>query len=176
MNPSVAMTGILSDAELLLILALVLACVQFLYRVWDKKDNKLILDAMATRHENTLELMDINNTAILNSIKATTESFTPHLERSKRTFGLLKELKGLHEVRDEDGRPMWYMPKEIIETQRELTSMTHTIATTQKHIARIIERQDLEMKAGHDKIESIVAKHAESCKDQFHTLKDQVKT
>lgn len=169
-----AMVGGITDAELLLILALILACVQFLYRVWDKKDNKLILDAMAARHNAMLEIMNTNNTAVLVSIKAVTESFTPHLEQGKRTFGILKDLKGMHDIRDDDGRPLWYMPKEIIETQRELTRLTHTVATTQKHIARIIEKQDTAIQAGHEKIEAMLIAHQDICKNQYHQLKENM--
>lgn len=169
-----AMVGGITDAELLLILAMVLACVQFLYRVWDKKDNKLILDAMASRHTATLELMNTNNSAVLISIRTATESFTPHLEQGKRTFGILKDLKGMHDIRDEDGRPLWYMPKEIIETQRELAKLTHTVATTQKHIARIIEKQDIAIQSGHDKIEAMLNTHQEACKNQYHQLKESI--
>ena len=162
------------DAAFLLILALVLAVVQFLYRIWDKKDNKLILDAMAVSHASMLELMSENNAAVLTSIKQAVENFSPVTAMTKRTFGVIKDLKGMHEVRDDDGRPLWYMPKEIIETQRELTKLTHTVATTQKHIARIIEKQDTMMTTNHDKIESIVVKHSDTCKEQFHTLKAEM--
>lgn len=174
MTAMTAMTGGLSDAEVLLILAAVLACIQFLYRIWDKKDNKLILDAMTSRHNAALEIMNTNNSAVLISIKTATDSFSPYLEQGKRTFGILKDLKSMHDIRDDDGRPLWYMPKEIIETQRELTKLTHTVATTQKHIARIIEKQNATILAGHEKIEALLLTHQDACKNQYHQLKEGI--
>ncbi len=164
-----------SDTTVLLILASILACVQFLYRIWDKKDNKLILDAMAVSHNSTLEVINANNTAVISSISSATDSIKPHIERGKRTFGLIQDLKNMHEVRDDDGRPLWYLPKELIETQRDLAKLTYQVAATQESILRITECQDARLATDHNKIEQLLNTHQEACKEQYHSLKEVVR-
>lgn len=131
----------MTDREIFITLSIALVIVQFLYRIWDKKDNKEII------------------TAIGNGLK----SFEPQLERTKKIYAVVKDLKATYSVKDEDGRPLIYMPKEIIETQRELVKLTHTVALTQKYMAELLGR-----------VEEKLTVHGESCKDQFNRLDKKV--
>lgn len=130
-----------TDKEWLALLGVIILVLQFLYRLWDKRDNAAIIDALRTQHEMTMEV-----------ISKSVESFTPHVELNKRTFGIVKELKTIHDVRDTDGRPMIYTPREFMETQRELVALTHTVATTQKFIGNIFERHERQCRLQHDEL------------------------
>jgi Mg2+ and Co2+ transporter CorA len=131
----------MSDKDFVIVMAVLLMVIQFLYRLWDKKDNKLIIEAIGKG----------------------IDSFAPHIERTKRTYGIVRDLKRMHDVRDDDGRPIWYMPKEIIETQRELVKLTHVVATTQQHMAGLIERMDVK-----------IDEHKNECKSQFNQLDKKI--
>lgn len=121
----------------LVILAAAIMVMQFLYRWWDKKDNEQLLKA----------------------ISQGIASFEPHVERTKQTNGIVKALKALHDVHDDDGRPLIYMPKEIIETQREMVKLTHKMAMIQGQQVHLLERMD-------QKIDD----HKAECKNQFTQL------
>lgn len=162
MSPEVATS--LTDKQIFLILALFLMVIQFIYRLWDKKDTKQTIDAI-----------NKNRDDILNTIKATLDALNPHIERSRKTLGIVQDLKHMHDIRDEDGRFIWYMPKEIIETQRELAAMTHTVATTQKHMAKILQAHEARAAEQAKEIKLQLQTHQESCKNQFHELKDNIK-
>jgi hypothetical protein len=131
----------MSDKEFFILLAVVLAVIQFLYRLWDKKDNKLVIAA----------------------ITSAVRSFEPDIERTRRTYGIVKDLKRMHDVRDDDGRPMWYLPKEIIETQREIVSTQHLMAENQKNTLVLMDKMI-------DKID----KHHDNCKSQFTKLDKKI--
>jgi len=154
----------MTDKQFFILLATAIAVLQFLYRIWDKNDTKLVLAAIQESQATTLE-----------AINQTLKTFAPHLERSRKIYGIVKDLKGMHDIRDDDGRFIWYMPREIIETQRELTQLTHTVATTQKHMAKILERQEVLMQTGHEEIRKLLSEHQESCKNQYHALRDNLK-
>jgi len=124
----------MSDKEFFVLLATVLTVIQFLYRLWDKKDNKLVIDA----------------------ITSSVGSFKPRIHD---TYTIVKDLKHMHDVRDEDGRPMWYLPREIIETQRDIVATQHLVAENQKNTLVLME-----------KVLDKVDKHHDNCKDQFAQL------
>ena len=126
---------------LILSLGIILAIVQFLYRVWDKKDNKQIIKAIADG----------------------VSSFDKHIERTKRTYGIVRDMQKQHDIRDDDGRPMWFMPKEIMETQRELVKLTSIVANTQREMIKLVE-----------KIEAKIDHHQEQCQFQFNTLDKKI--
>lgn len=160
----------MSDRDLFLIIGLALMLLQWLYRVWDKKDNKAILNVLTE-----------DRLAIIAAIEKAVSSFGPHLERTRKTHGIVKSLKELHDVRDDDGRLMWFTPKETIETTRELVKLTHTIATSQKHItetqrtvAKLLERQELSAQKSADRIESMLIMHGDSCKGQWDKLDKKI--
>jgi hypothetical protein len=110
---------------------------QFLYRYWDKADTKLILTALAEG----------------------LKSFDSHVEMGKRTFGVLKDLKKDHDIRDDDGRPMWYMPKEMFETQRKLVDLASQQAAIQQHVVDLLT-----------KMEQRIEQHQTDCRNQFNRL------
>lgn len=126
-----------ADNEWMVLIGVILIVLQFLYRHWDKKDNAAVLNALAE------------------AIK----SYEPHIELGKRTHGTILELKKLHDIRDDDGRPIWYMPKEIIQTQRELVELIHRIADTEAQMCKLLDR-----------IESKMEIQRESCNAKFTTL------
>jgi septal ring factor EnvC (AmiA/AmiB activator) len=143
----------LSNKDIILLATLFLVGLQWLYRIWEKRDNKAIIDSFST------------------SFKEALESFQPTVERSKRTFGIVQDLKKVHEVRDEDGRPMWYMPKEIIETQRELVKLTHTVAMTQSYMAES-QKQIADLLS---ELNTKVEMHKTKCESQFNQIVETVK-
>lgn len=110
----------LTDRNFYALLGLMFLIVQFAYQIWDKS-----------------------------RIEKAVKSFEPHLERGRKMYGILKELSEMHKIRDDDGRPMWYMPREMIEMLRELININHAIV-------QILERQ-----------EKAIDKHADSCQSQF---------
>jgi hypothetical protein len=137
MEPIIITEPILSTGQWMLVIGVALVILQFLYRYWDKKDNKEIIRA----------------------ISVAVSHFGPHVENTKRTYGIVKDLKRMHDVRDDDGRPIWYMPKEIIETQRKIVELIQVQAATQDQVVRLLARMD-------EKIDE----HKADCKNQFNQL------
>ena len=113
----------MEDREIFILLAVALAVAQFLYRFWDKKDTAILLKAFSE------------------SVK----SFDPHIERTKQTLTLVKELNHMHDQRDSDGRPMWYTPKENLDGQRELIKLSALVAETQKQMLALMARMDVKI-------------------------------
>lgn len=149
----------MSDKDFVVVVAVILMVLQFLYRLWDKKDNKAVLEA----------------------ITAGLKSFDPHLDMGKHTHSMIEELKNMHDVKDEDGRIVWYMPKELIDNQRDIVKLTHTLATTQKSITALLSRMEerderyqmrLEDKidAHQERLEGKIDAHQANCQQQFQQL------
>jgi len=46
----------------------------------------------------------------------------------------------MHDVRDEDGSPLWYVPRSWSKTQREVVEICQSISATQHNIANALER------------------------------------
>ena len=59
---------------------------------------------------------------------------------SDRQTEQLKVLYDLHNVKDADGMPVWYQPRSLAETQKEIVSELRSIAETQYKTLDIIER------------------------------------
>lgn len=131
------MEGSLNDKVLLMLLTLVFLVLQFIYQAWNKSQT--------------------NN--VIKAIGESVKSFDPHVERGRKTLGILKDLKGMHDVRDDDGRPMWYMPREFIETQRELVSLMHSQTSNERAMLRMVEKMDIRAEV-----------HRDTCKAQFNTV------
>jgi len=165
----------MTDKEFFILLALALALTQFLYRIWDKKDSKLVLENTNANTDKLLDQIKDGNSNTLHAIEKTLETLSPHLERSRQVHGIVRDLKGMHEIRDDDGRFMWYTPRELIENVRELTQLSHTVATTQKHITKILERQTILMEKSHKDLEITLYEHQKACTNQYHILKDDMK-
>lgn len=147
-DPTASQAVSLTTAQWMIVLAAIVFVIQFLYRLWDKKDNK----------------------EILSSISSVVSHFDEHVERTKDSRSLLKDLHKMHHAVDEDGRPLVYMPKELLETQREIVKLTHTVATTQKHMARLFEKFESTISSNASRMEAALIQHSETCKNQFHEL------
>lgn len=102
---------------------------------------------------------------ILTAITDTIGKFTSHLEESTEIHDLVRSLAKAHDVHDQDGRPMWYMPRSVLDTQGEITKIMHTVAQTQKTLARLMEQNK-------DKI----TEHSDSCKERNTEIKSMLTT
>ncbi|MCP4127737.1 MAG: hypothetical protein GY753_11820 [Gammaproteobacteria bacterium] len=131
----------LNTAQWMVVLGVVLIVLQFVYRYLDKRSNTVILDTLA-------ENMETVGT-----------TFGPHIERTKRTYGIVKDLKKMHDQRDDDGRPMWYMPREMLEMQRQLINITTTSVKIQEQQTNLME-----------KLEEKIDMHQAQCAQQFNQL------
>lgn len=127
----------MNEKLLIALFGAILMALQFLYRHWDKKDKK----------------------GILLAVSDTIKSFEPHVERTRRTYGIVKGIQKMTDIRDDDGRPMMYMPKEMIDTQRELVTLTAKIADTDARIVDILT-----------KMEARIEQHQSDCRAQFTEL------
>lgn len=176
----------LTEGQFFLLLSFALVIIQFLYRAWDKRDNKAIIGAMTANNENILKTLSESNEKILKAlgdnnsttmqvINKTVEQFGPHLERNRKILGMVQELQAMHNVRDEDGRFIWYMPKEIIETLRELTKLTNTVAGTQESIAKIMEKQNIDFSTLLVAFKDFMVDHKDRCRDQFDAIRSEVR-
>lgn len=148
--PAEVATVPLTGSHLFLVLGLVLIVMQFVFKVWEKRASSELIDAIQE-----------SNSAILQVI-------SPNIEKTRSIYGMVKDLKGMHSVRDDDGRFMWYMPKEIIETQRELVQLTTVLATTQEHLAKLLEQQMAEMK-------SVAHEQKALCKECMAAIKEEIR-
>ena len=54
----------------------------------------------------------------------------------------LSDLHEMHNVKDSNGRLLWYTPKELIENQREMMQALQSISKHQRDIARSLERSE----------------------------------
>ena len=131
----------MTKEEVIAILAIALIVLQIVYRLVDKKNNKDIITAISTG----------------------VKTFDNHIEKALATNNLVEDLYHMHDIKDVDGRYLWYLPKEYLETQRHLVETNKIIALTQKQIVKLLDRMDT-------KIES----HSNICKDQYNILKDKV--
>ena len=130
----------MNDKELILTLSIIFIVLQFIFKYLDTKKNKEIIAAF----------------------KEGFASFESHATTSKENNALLLQLDKSHSQVDSDGRPLWYMPHSMLETQSELVKMSHTVAQTQKMICEMMKetRKDLE-NIGED-----IKVHAKECRDK----------
>lgn len=133
------------DKMFLLLLSVVLITVQFLYRMWDKKDVKEILKTVAE----VVTHFDEENKEILGNITGVVEHFEPHVERGRRTESMLRGLK----VTQGEG------VESIVSLQTDLIKITQQVANNQTGIIKIMER-----------IEKNTEEHRTLCREQFHNL------
>lgn len=114
----------MTDKDFFILLGVAIAIMQFLYRWWDNRDNKLIIS----------------------TINGVVKSFEPTVDQHREIHALVKELKKFHDVKDDSGRPMMYVPKELIDvqkdiafTQKEITQLQKNITENQRHILTLLE-------------------------------------
>lgn len=150
-----------TDAQAFLLLTIILFVVQALYKIWDKKDSRKVIAEIHSATSSALKEYRVVTDKTL-------ETFSLHLEHVRRISVAVKEIKTMHEVRDEDGRFIWYMPKEVIDTQRQLVALAQTLSTTQGYIAKLIEQHSAELK-------EYTKDHKETCRDHMVALKDELR-
>ncbi|MGD1831006.1 MAG: hypothetical protein ACPKM1_15705 [Spirochaetaceae bacterium] len=97
---------------------------------------------------------------ILSAISQGISSFEPQLRRTERIEQMATDLSVYHE-------------KEM-EMRMELARLSHTIATTQKHIARLLERSIDRSEADFERIEDLIVAHQKQCTEQFHLLDKEI--
>ena len=131
--------------SIILGLQIVLAIVQFMYRVWDKRHTREII------------------TALQGSITDSVQTFDPHVERSKQAHQWLYQMKEQNGVKDSAGLPLIYRSTCMEETQLELVKLTHTIADTQRYIASTVKKVAVGIDA-----------HKDECKAQFNQLDKKI--
>ena len=131
----------MTDKEFFILLGVVLAVMQLVYRILDKRDNSLILKAFSEA----------------------LKSFDPHVARTEKTYTLIKKLSEMHNAKDSDGRPLWYVPKELIDNERELVKISGIIASTQERLIHLFEKMDIK-----------IDDHKSTCTSQFATLDKKV--
>lgn len=149
------LTTTLSTNQWMIILGIILILLQFIYKHFEHKANKEVMAASAKDNARVVSAVHNVHQAINEGIA----SFSPHIERTRSTHGMIKELLSMHKVRDDDGRPMWYMPRDMIETQKEIVKITSILAETQRMQVDILK--EMRNKA---------EKHQESCQKQFNIL------
>ena len=134
----------LTDRNFYALLLIIFLLIQFAYNVWDKSKSNIIV-----------EKLDSVAKAITEKVDARVDDLAPHLKRSERMFGILKELSEMHRKSDTDGRPMWYMPREMLDMQREIIAINHKVVD-------ILENQ-----------KTALEKHSEACQAQFKESQKQ---
>ena len=92
---------------------------------------------------------------IIKAINEGTKTFNDHVVEGTKTYVKVRKLVEEHDVKDSDGRPMWYMPHSMVETQEKLVEITRTIAATQQILATTNAR-----------VESKIDEHAKECRNK----------
>lgn len=111
----------MEDREFFIVFGIVLAIVQFLYRVWDKQDNKAVMDAAK---KDTSRIIDTLDKGI--------GSFSEHVERGRDVHYMVRELAA--------GR------QDALNAQRELIGITGTLVSTQQQQVRLLEKLEERIK------------------------------
>lgn len=157
-------TSSLPDTLFIVLLTFAITLIQTLYRIWDKKDSKVVLDKIVEANKEVVKTLSAENKITMDLVSKAIEGLTPHLERNRKVLEVVQDLHSMHNVRDEDGRPMWYTPKGVIETQRKLVDLAQISTTTQDRISVVIERQNTDF-----------TKLFRLCEDQFQNMKDEMR-
>lgn len=157
------------------VVALILVVVQFLFQVWDKKSNSEVIKVMTSASNVSVAAIRESGDRTLTAIKGISEVFSKYVEQDRRIFGIVKDLKSMHEVRDDDGRFMMYMPKEVIETQKKLTELTLAIVRTQENMMNLMERQERTMTDGHNRIQDLLVYGQEKDIRVHQEIKDAIR-
>lgn len=124
---------------LLVLMGCILAGLQIIYRWIDKKNIKDIKD----------------------TINAGISSFEPHIERTRRIEGEMKNVSHITEV--------------ILSTQQELIKLSETVASTQKIMFRLLEKHGEKINMDMTRVEDKLVSHQESCKDQHQTTREVIR-
>lgn len=158
-------TDSISSAHAFIIMGIVLAALQFLYRYWDKKDTKEIA-----------EILKSNIELIIKTVDEGVKSFDPHIERTKLTHEWAFQLKEAHLVKDSTGLPLMYRNVQTENTMEELVKIAHKTAQTELHISEILRNIKGSQNEQLHKIELLSEKiesHQKVCTQQYNELKDK---
>jgi len=107
-----------------------------------------------------LAMQFFDRRSLRNLTKDIVGSFEDHVKESSEIKTLVKSLADAHSKVDDDGRPLWYMPRTMLDTQNELVKMSHTVAQTQKIICSMMKETRSEI---HD-IGEDIKEHAKECR------------
>jgi len=107
-----------------------------------------------------LAMQFFDRRSLRNLTKDIVGSFEDHVKESSEIKILVKVLADAHSKVDDDGRPLWYMPRTMLDTQNELVKMSHTVAQTQKIICSMMKETRSEI---HD-IGEDIKEHAKECR------------
>jgi hypothetical protein len=77
---------------------------------------------------------------VFEAIKWAVNRLLPHDPLSQEDKFYLRDLHKMHQKTDENGRPLWYMPTDMAETQKEILDILKDISHSQLDVARILER------------------------------------
>ena len=107
----------LSDKTLMAFFGVALIILQFVFRL----DTRKIIDTVLAK-------------------------MTRHITESTDIYNMLENLSKAHDVKDSEGRPLWYMPPSMITTQAEMVKIMHMVAQTQKATVTILARIEEDIK------------------------------
>jgi len=128
----------------ILSLQIVLAMIQFIYRMWDKKNTGIII---ASNMSTTKEVID--------AVNGVFTSISPHIERTKKTHEMVHQMQQQNGVQV-DGLPLIYrnvkLEAAFIMNAENLKNSNETL----KHVASIVEKMDSKLDT-----------HKDTCKEQF---------
>jgi len=101
----------------------------------------------------------IDNRKTKEIIRAVQDILLPYVSKADNTHGMMKDLKRMHETRDEAGRLSWMVPKELTETQKEIVELTRIVVKTQEHSMKILDRMEAKLDT-----------HQDVCKQQYNAV------
>lgn len=160
-----AIQSLISAPVAFLIMGLILAALQFLYRYWDKQDTKEIA-----------KMLEKSINRIVLTVNEGVHSFDPHVERAKLTHEWMYQMKETQSVKDSTGLPLIYRNVTAENTLEELVKIAHKSATTEMHISEILKNIEERQTKQEEKIEKLsdrVEQHQSTCTKQYNDLKDQ---
>jgi len=102
-----------------------------------------------------------DNMQVVQAIAKAIKDFQPHIERTRQTHALVKELAKFHRASDDTGRPFVYVPKEFIETQREISKTLTILAEIQRS-----------MSGDYKELLHSLSDHQKECRSQYLNLKE----
>jgi len=168
MPPEAQMFSGLSHAQVLLLLAIVLAVVQFISRRWEKKDTKEIVSVISDQNDRMIKVFAEQNKSVMKTVNVGIKSFDPHVERTKLSHEWLYNIKEQVSQKDSAGSPLIYRNTHVDNTIEELVKLTHTIATSQLNIVELMKRTDTRT----DKVLEKIGDHQAICTKQFNNLRE----
>jgi len=150
-----AETGI-SEKEMVLILSTVFMVTQIIYFMISKNSTDKILKGLS----------ELN--------KSIQSEFSEHNDVALKTNKIIAALYDQHDVKDVDGRPLWYTPHSLGNTQKEILTISLEIARIcgETTAAQKELRSDIAQSLG--RIETKLETHQDACKTQYHALEKEI--